>query len=44
MTGAELEGIVRDIIGSPLELRERVRLAIQPANAKELPGKAGKKK
>jgi tripartite-type tricarboxylate transporter receptor subunit TctC len=39
MTGAELEGIVRDVIGSPLELRERVRLAIQPANAKEIPGK-----
>jgi len=41
MTGAALEAIVRDIIGSPLELRERVRLAIQPANAKELPGKPG---
>ncbi len=41
MTGAELETIVRDIIGSPLELRERVRLAIQPTNAKEIPGKPG---
>jgi tripartite-type tricarboxylate transporter receptor subunit TctC len=41
MTGAELEGIVRDVIGSPLELRERVRRAIQPASAKEIPGKPG---
>jgi tripartite-type tricarboxylate transporter receptor subunit TctC len=41
MTGAELEGIVADVIGSPLELRERVRRAIQPANAKEIPGKPG---
>jgi hypothetical protein len=41
MTGAELEGIVRDVIGSPLDLRERVRRAIQPANAKEIPGKPG---
>jgi tripartite-type tricarboxylate transporter receptor subunit TctC len=44
MTGAALEVLVRDIIGSPLELRERVRLAIQPTNAKELPGKKGKNK
>ena len=41
MTGAELEGIVRDVIGSPLDLRERVRRAIQPTNAKEIPGKPG---
>ncbi len=41
MSGAELEGIVRDVIGSPLALRERVRRAIQPANAKEIPGKPG---
>jgi hypothetical protein len=41
MTGVELEGIVRDIIGSPLDRRERVRRAIQPANAKEISGKAG---
>jgi hypothetical protein len=41
MTGAELEAVVRDVIGSPLDLRERVRRAIQPTNAKEIPGKAG---
>jgi hypothetical protein len=28
---------VRDVIGSPLDVRERVRRAIQPANAKEIP-------
>jgi tripartite-type tricarboxylate transporter receptor subunit TctC len=39
MTGAELEQVVRDIIGAPADLRERVKLAIQPANAKEIPGR-----
>jgi hypothetical protein len=34
-------GRARDVIGSPLALRERVRRAIQPANAKEIPGKPG---
>jgi hypothetical protein len=29
------------VIGSPLALREPVRRAIQPANAKEIPGKPG---
>jgi tripartite-type tricarboxylate transporter receptor subunit TctC len=41
MTGAELEAVVRDIIGAPADLRERVKLAIQPANAKQIPGKPG---
>jgi len=38
MTGAELAQLVNDIIGAPAELRERVKIAIQPTNAKELPG------
>ena len=41
MTGAELEAVVRDIIGAPAELRERVKLAIQPANAKQILGTLG---
>jgi tripartite-type tricarboxylate transporter receptor subunit TctC len=41
MSGAELEAVVRDIIGAPADLRERVKLAIQPANAKQIPGKPG---
>jgi hypothetical protein len=41
MTGAELEQVVRDIIGAPADLRERVKLAIQPANAKQIPGRPG---
>jgi tripartite-type tricarboxylate transporter receptor subunit TctC len=38
-----LAGLMRceTVIGSPLALRERVRRAIQPANAKEIPGKPG---
>ncbi len=39
MTGAELELVVRDIIGAPFEVREKVKIAIQPANAKEIPGR-----
>jgi tripartite-type tricarboxylate transporter receptor subunit TctC len=41
MTGAQLDQIVRDIVGAPFALREQVRIAIQPANAKEIPGKPG---
>jgi tripartite-type tricarboxylate transporter receptor subunit TctC len=38
MTGAQLTQIVRDVIDAPLDLRERVKVAIQPSNAKEVPG------
>jgi tripartite-type tricarboxylate transporter receptor subunit TctC len=41
MTGAELEQVVRDIIGAPFEVRDKVKIAIQPANAKEIPGRPG---
>jgi hypothetical protein len=41
MSGAELAAVVRDVIGSPLALREQVRRAIQPTNAKEIPGRPG---
>jgi len=37
----QYEAVVRDIIAAPLELRERVKLAIQPANAKQIPGRPG---
>jgi hypothetical protein len=43
MTGAELAQVVRDVIGAPSDLRDRVKAAIQPKNAKELPAdKIGK--
>jgi tripartite-type tricarboxylate transporter receptor subunit TctC len=38
MTGVQLAEIVRDIIEAPPELRERVKIVIQPTNAKEVPG------
>jgi tripartite-type tricarboxylate transporter receptor subunit TctC len=38
MTGAQLAQIVKEIIDAPAELRERVKVVIQPSNAKELPG------
>jgi hypothetical protein len=38
MSGLELTQVVRDIIAAPVDLRERVRVLIQPTNAKELPG------
>lgn len=38
MTGAELAQLVNDIIGAPAELRERVKAAIQPKDARALPG------
>ena len=42
MTGAELEQVVREVIGAPADLRERVKAAIQPKGAKQLPaGKGG---
>jgi tripartite-type tricarboxylate transporter receptor subunit TctC len=43
MTGAELAQVVRDVIGAPSDLRDHVKAAIQPKNAKELPAdKIGK--
>ena len=42
MTGVRLAQIVREVIEAPSELRERVKVVIQPTNAKEVPGaKAG---
>ncbi len=38
MSGAELEQVVRDVIGAPADLRDRVKAAIQPKGAKELAG------
>jgi tripartite-type tricarboxylate transporter receptor subunit TctC len=38
MSGAELEQAVREVIGAPAALRERVKAAIQPKDARELPG------
>jgi hypothetical protein len=38
MTGAELAQLINEIIGAPADLRERVKVAIQPSNAKPLPG------
>ena len=38
MTGAELAQIVKDIIEAPADLRDRVKLVIQPRGASKLPG------
>jgi hypothetical protein len=38
MTGAELEQVVREVIGASSDLRERVKGAIQPKDARALPG------
>lgn len=38
MNGAALGKLVRDVIETPAELRERVKLAIQPKNAQTVPG------
>jgi tripartite-type tricarboxylate transporter receptor subunit TctC len=38
MTGVQLAQIIRDIIEAPAELRERVKVVIQPSNAKKIPG------
>jgi tripartite-type tricarboxylate transporter receptor subunit TctC len=42
MTGAELSQVVHEIIATPAELRERVKAAIQPKDARALPGKKKK--
>ena len=39
MTGAELTQTVHEIIATPADLRERVKAAIQPKDARSLPGK-----
>ncbi len=39
MSGEELARIIREIIATPADLRERVKAAIQPKDAKALPGK-----
>ena len=36
MTGAELAQIINELIAAPTTLRDRVKLAIQPKNAKEI--------
>ncbi len=38
MSGAQLALIVREIIEAPPDLRDRVKVAIQPTNATQLPG------
>jgi tripartite-type tricarboxylate transporter receptor subunit TctC len=38
MPGAELAQIIGEIIAAPAPLRERVKLAIQPQNASQIPG------
>jgi tripartite-type tricarboxylate transporter receptor subunit TctC len=37
-TGAQLAQVIRDVIEAPPELRERVKIVIQPTNAREVPG------
>ena len=44
MTGAELAQIIKEVIETPADLRERVKRAIQPSGASQVPGgKKGKK-
>jgi tripartite-type tricarboxylate transporter receptor subunit TctC len=38
MTGAELAQIIGELIAAPQDLKDRVKSAIQPKNAKQLPG------
>jgi tripartite-type tricarboxylate transporter receptor subunit TctC len=38
MSGGELADLIKQVIGTPADLRERVKLAIQPRNAVSLPG------
>jgi hypothetical protein len=38
MGGGQLADLIRQVIETPAELRERVKLAIQPKNAVDLPG------
>jgi hypothetical protein len=40
MTGAELARIVDELIAAPVDLRARVKLAIEPSNAVEIAGGA----
>jgi hypothetical protein len=37
MTGAELTQLVHEIIATPADLRDRVKAAIQPKDARALP-------
>jgi tripartite-type tricarboxylate transporter receptor subunit TctC len=44
MTGAELAQVIKQVIETPSEQRERVKAAIQPSGASQIPGsKKGKK-
>ena len=38
MDGTELAGLIRSVIETPADIREKVKLAIQPNNARTLPG------
>ena len=42
MSGVELAQIVKEILDTPADLRERVKAAIQPRDAKSLPGQKKK--
>jgi hypothetical protein len=37
-SGAEVVQVIGELIGAPVELRERVKRAIQPKDARKLPG------
>ena len=37
MTGAELAQLIKDIIEAPADIREKVKLAIEPKNTVEAP-------
>jgi hypothetical protein len=39
MTGQELAKLIKDIIETPAEIREKVKLAIEPKNTVEAPKK-----
>jgi hypothetical protein len=43
MTGAELAQVVNEIIATPAQLRDRVKAAMQPKDARAVPGKKKKK-
>jgi hypothetical protein len=38
MSGAELATLIADVIETPADIREKVKLAIKPSNARTLPG------
>jgi tripartite-type tricarboxylate transporter receptor subunit TctC len=42
MTGAELAQIINELIAAPQELKDRVKAAIQPKSATQIPGKKKK--